>query len=110
MRGEPAPPATKVCINYVGGYRNTMTFVLTGLGIEEKAALVKRTLEQRLGGEKHFAALDVQLIRTDKPDPGANEEAQAFLRVTVKDPDAKKVGRAFSNVVIETLLTPRLAP
>jgi hypothetical protein len=65
---------------------------------------VKRTLEKRLGGEKSFQAFDVHLIRTDKGDPGANEEAQAFLRVTVKDPDAKKVGRAFSNVVIEMVL------
>jgi len=104
VRGEPAPPTTKVCINYVGGYRNTMTFVLTGLGIVEKAALVKRTLEKRLGGEKSFEAFDVQLIRTDKSDPDANEEAQAFLRLTVKDPDPKKVGRAFSNVVIEMVL------
>ena len=27
-RGEPPPPTTKVCINYFGGYRNSMTFVL----------------------------------------------------------------------------------
>ncbi len=104
VRGEPAPSTTKVCINYVGGFRNTMTFVLTGLGIDEKAALVKRTLEKRLGGEKNFQDFDVHLIRTDKPEPASNEEAQAFLRVTVKDPDAKKVGRAFSNVVIEMVL------
>jgi len=104
VRGEPAPPTTKVCINYVGGYRNSMIFVLTGLGIEEKAALVKRTLEKRLGGPGGFQAFDVQLIRTDKADPPTNEEAQAFLRVTVKDPDASKVGRAFSNVVIEMAL------
>jgi hypothetical protein len=104
VRGEPAPPQVKVCINYVGGFRNSMTFVLTGLGIEEKAALVARTLEKRLGGPGAFQAFDVQLIRTDRPDPPTNEEAQAFLRVTVKDPDASKVGRAFSNVVIEMAL------
>ena len=38
--GSPAPPAppppsdVKVAINYLGGYRNTMTLVLTGLDIE----------------------------------------------------------------------------
>ena len=31
-RGEPAPPTTKVAINYDGGFRNRMTFVLTGPG------------------------------------------------------------------------------
>ncbi|MDA8285550.1 MAG: DUF1446 domain-containing protein, partial [Actinomycetota bacterium] len=38
VRGEPAPAEMKVCINYVGGYRNTMTFVITGLDIDAKAA------------------------------------------------------------------------
>ena len=37
VRGEPAPPTVKVCLNYLGGYRNQMTFVLTGLDIDEKA-------------------------------------------------------------------------
>ena len=31
-------PTLKVAINYLGGYRNTMTMVLTGLDIEAKAA------------------------------------------------------------------------
>src|SRR3989442_1920151 len=29
-RGEPPPPTAQVCINYLGGYRNSMTFVLAG--------------------------------------------------------------------------------
>ena len=37
-RGEPAPPTTKVAINYEGGFRNRMTFVLTGLDQEAKSA------------------------------------------------------------------------
>jgi hypothetical protein len=37
-RGGPPPDELKVAINYLGGYRNTMTLVLTGLDIEEKAA------------------------------------------------------------------------
>ncbi len=36
--GEPAPPTTKVCINLEGGYRNRMSFVLTGLDQARKAA------------------------------------------------------------------------
>ena len=48
VRGEPAPPTVKVCLNYLGGYRNQMTFVLTGLDIDEKAALVERTLRRAL--------------------------------------------------------------
>ncbi len=49
-RGLPAPEDLKVCLNLLGGWRNSMTFVLTGLNIEEKAALTLRSLEQALGG------------------------------------------------------------
>ena len=35
--GEPAPATTKVAINLFGGYRNQMTFVLTGLDQDAKA-------------------------------------------------------------------------
>ncbi|MEW6269408.1 MAG: acyclic terpene utilization AtuA family protein [Thermodesulfobacteriota bacterium] len=104
VRGEPAPPDTKVCINYLGGYRNGMTFVLTGLDVEEKAALVRRTLFSALGGEERFDSVDVRLVRTDKEDATSNEEATALLRITVKDHDAAKVGRAFANAAIEMAL------
>ena len=41
-RGEPAPSTTKVAINYDGGFRNRMTFVLTGLDQAAKAAWIER--------------------------------------------------------------------
>ena len=104
VRGEPAPATTKVCINYLGGFRNTMTFVLTGLDIEEKARLAEDALFAALGGKDRFEEVAVQLIRTDRVDPASNEEASAFLRVTVKDKDPRKVGRAFSGAVVEMAL------
>ena len=104
VRGEPAPDTTKVCINYLGGFRNTMTFVLTGLDIEAKAKLAEDTLFAALGGKESFGEVNVKLTRSDKEDPASNEEASAFLRVTVKDKDARKVGRAFSNAVVEMAL------
>lgn len=104
VRGEPAPRDTKVCINYLGGFRNGMTFVLTGLDVEEKAALVRRALFAALGGEERFASVDVRLVRTDKTDASCNEEATALLRITVKDQDPKKVGRAFTNAAVEMAL------
>lgn len=104
VRGEPAPATTKVCINYLGGFRNTMTFVLTGLDIEEKARLAEDALFAALGGKDRFDEVAVQLIRTDRADPASNEEASAFLRVTVKDKDPRKVGRAFSGAVVEMAL------
>src|SRR5438093_6709866 len=104
VRGEPAPDTLKVSINYVGGYRNTMTFVITGLEVEAKAEIARRQLFESLGGEAAFDHVDVQLLRTDRPDAASNAEAMAQLRVTVKDRDAKKVGRAFSNRFIELAL------
>ncbi len=104
VRGEPAPATTKVCINYLGGFRNTMTFVLTGLDIEAKAKLAEETLFAELGGKERFDEVTVTLTRTDREDPASNEEASAFLRVTVKDKDPRKVGREFSGKVVEMAL------
>jgi hypothetical protein len=104
VKGEPPPPATKVCINYLGGHRNSMTFVLTGLDIEEKARVAEDTLWTLLGGREQFAEVSVRLTRHDRPDPSTNDAAFAFLQVTVKDPDAAKVGRAFSSKAVEMAL------
>ena len=48
--GEPPPSTTKVCLNTVGGFRNSVEFLLTGLDIEEKAALVQRADGGRVRG------------------------------------------------------------
>ena len=105
VRGMPGPETVKVGINYLGGFRNSMTFVLTGLDIDAKADLAERTLWSHFpGGKEHFDAVDVQLRRSDREDPATNEDAMAELRVTVIDRDETKVGRAFSSTVIEMVL------
>jgi hypothetical protein len=103
-RGAPPPADLKVAINYLGGYRNTMTLVITGLDIAEKAAWAEQELFGILGGRGSFAEVDTRLIRYDRPDAPANEQATAHLRVTVKDPDPRKVGRRFSNATMELAL------
>src|SRR6185503_5512772 len=50
-RGTPPPDTLKVGANTLGGFRHAMTFVLCGLHIEEKAALVREQLESRVGKE-----------------------------------------------------------
>ena len=99
-KGSPPPPALKVALNYLGGYRNTMTLVLTGLDIEEKAAWAREELFGLLGGENRFEAVDVRLLRFDKPDAPANEQATAHLRITVFGSDPGRVGREFSDAVL----------
>jgi len=103
-RGTRAPDHVKVCLNLLGGWRNSMTFVLTGLDIEAKADLTRRSLEEKLGGAHRFAEFDAQLIRSDKVDAPTNAEAAAQLRVTVKDADGDRVGRAFSDAATELAL------
>ena len=105
VRGDPAPSSIKVCINYLGGFRNSMSFVLTGLDIEEKAKLARETLLKSLGGGKQLDSLDFELVRSDKPDPTTNTEACALLRVTAKSQNPQLVGRPFSNAAVEMALS-----
>ena len=103
-RGSPPPSTLKVGINYLGGYRNTMTMVLTGLDIEAKAAWAEQELFELLGGRERFDEVDVRLLRYDRADALTNEQATAHLRITVKDHDRQRVGRAFSNATIALAL------
>lgn len=103
VRGTPGPESAKVAVNLVGGFRNAMTFVLTGLDIDDKAELVRRTLQKRLAADPP-AELEMRLVRSDRPDAPTNEQASAQLRVVAKDPDPDKVGRRFSGTVTELAL------
>ncbi|KJF16655.1 acyclic terpene utilization AtuA family protein [Acidithrix ferrooxidans] len=103
-RGSAPTQNLKVALNYFGGYRNTMTMVLTGPHIEEKAAWATEELFGILGGPEQFDEVDVQLIRFEREDALFNELATAHLRITIKDPDPTKVGRSFSNGVLELAL------
>ncbi|RJS46743.1 acyclic terpene utilization AtuA family protein [Nocardioides cavernaquae] len=102
--GTPPPPSLKVAVNFLGGYRNTMTLVLTGLDIEEKASWARAALFDILGGEDQFDEVDVRLLRFDREDAPTNEQATAHLRVSVKDGDPAKVGRRFANATMELAL------
>ena len=100
VRGTPPPPTLKVGVNTLGGYRNAMTFVLCGLDVDTKAALVRTQLEDRLGKD----GLDFVLARTDHPDADTEETASALLHVHVKDPDPARAGRGFSQAAVELAL------
>jgi hypothetical protein len=92
-------------MNEQGGYRNDIALALTGLDIDAKAKLVEDAFWEACPYEPaDFAHVSSKLVRTDKPDPASNEEAVAVWRLTLKDPDERKVGRASSNAVIEMAL------
>jgi hypothetical protein len=119
VRGEVPPERLKVSMNYLGGFRNTMSLVLTGLDAEAKADLALRTItgltlaeaadgrtpvELGAASRLHVAELHVSLELTASPDPATTHDAQSHLRLTVKDLDPKKVGKAFTTAGIEAAL------
>ena len=103
VKGQPPTRTTKVCINNLGGYRNSMTIILTGLDIEKKAQIVTEALFDSLGGKEQFSVVDVQLVHSEKKNPSTNEEAFAHLRLSVMDPEPKKVA-LFSSKLVELAL------
>jgi hypothetical protein len=102
-RGTPGPPTTKVCINLEGGFRNRMTFALTGLDQEAKAAWAESALFARLGGRERFDEVDVRFVPAPS-DAVPQEAATGRLHVHVKSRDERLVGRAFSSAVVELAL------
>jgi hypothetical protein len=107
VRGEPAPPTAKVALNYEGGYRNKMTFVLTGLEQERKAQWAHDALVTAMGGAERLAAADITMEARFVPAPadGADQErSSGLLHVHVKSPDERAVGRAFSSAAVELAL------
>ncbi len=105
VRGQAPPPTLKVAMNELGGYRNSFTVALTGLDIDAKAAFAQATFWDACPyGPDDFAFIESKVIHTNKPDPATQEEATAVWRVTAKDPDERKVGRAFADAMVHTVL------
>nr|WP_255346086.1 acyclic terpene utilization AtuA family protein [Streptomyces chartreusis] len=103
VRGEAPPPTLKVGVNRLGGFRNEVAFVLTGLDIEAKAGLVREQLTDALA-KSPPAEVRWDLVRTDRPDAPSEETASALLRLVVRDPSQEAVGRALSGAAIELAL------
>jgi len=99
VRGEAPPDTLKVCVNTLDGFRNSMTFVLCGLDVDDKAALARRQLESAVGAD----GLLWTLARTDHADADTEETASALLHVTIKTPDPKRA-KAFSRAAVELAL------
>ncbi|MGN9767587.1 acyclic terpene utilization AtuA family protein [Micromonospora sp. SD12] len=100
VRGTPPPGTLKVGVNNLGGFRNSMTFVLCGLDIPAKAALVRDQVEAAVGTE----GLEFTLARTDHADAADTEAASALLHVHLRDGDKARAGRAFSAAAVELAL------
>ncbi|MFJ6634448.1 acyclic terpene utilization AtuA family protein [Streptomyces sp. NPDC091376] len=105
VRGEAPPPTLKTGLNRLGGWRNEVVFVLTGLDIDAKARLVRDQIEDAFARAKSRPGeVRWDLARTDRPDADTEETASALLRLVVRDPDAEAVGRVVSGAAIEAAL------
>jgi hypothetical protein len=97
--GEPPPPTLKVCVNRRGGYKNDVTFLVVGLDVDEKIALLRAQLEAALGDQRP-SELAFTVLENDRDDPASEEAASALVRVVAKDADAARVGRAFTAAAV----------
>ncbi|EST39411.1 hypothetical protein N566_02105, partial [Streptomycetaceae bacterium MP113-05] len=106
VRGEAPPPTLKVGLTRLGGHRNEVTFVLTGLDVAQKAALVRAQMDAHFAAAPAGGPREVRwtLARTDRPDADVQEEASALLRLVVRDPDEARVGRTVSGAAVELAL------
>ncbi|WBB78830.1 DUF1446 domain-containing protein [Micromonospora sp. WMMD882] len=100
VRGAPPPGTLKVGVTTLGGFRNSMTFVLCGLDVPAKAALVREQVAAAVGPE----GLEFRLARTDHVDATDTETASALLHVHLRDGDRARAGRAFSAAAVELAL------
>ena len=101
VRGEAPPEQLKVCVNELGGCRNSVELVLTGLDVEAKAGWVREQLT---------AALDPAPARSS----GRPSRSRARRRhragrvgraaVHRPGPDAGPVGEPFTAAVVELAL------
>lgn len=107
-KGLPPSQKLKVSINLEGGYRNKMTFVLTGLDQREKADWLLASLIEQLGGSQHLTAAGIEIetrfVPADPSDERCQELSSGLLHISVKGPDERLVGRAFSSAAIELAL------
>ena len=105
VRGTAPTGTVKVAMNELGGYRNDLVVALTGLDVEAKAEVALAAFWDACPhGPDDFASCTTRIVRREHADPESNEAATAELRISVKDPDERRVGRAFSNAMVETAL------
>ncbi|MBB6175160.1 hypothetical protein HNR23_005302 [Nocardiopsis mwathae] len=114
VRGEAPPPDLKVGLNSIGGFRNDMTLVLTGLDLDAKAELAERQIRAALRGrEPERLEFHRASVVRGYPDRGGGpaeldapvqDAAAVRLHVEAVDPDPGKVGRGFGAAVVELAL------
>ncbi|WP_199907513.1 acyclic terpene utilization AtuA family protein [Nocardioides terrigena] len=103
VRGEAPPAQLKVCVNELGGFRNSVELVLTGLDVDAKAAWVREQLTAALAARPPQETTWSELV-LPAADADTEQGASTLLRCTVKDTDAGPVGKPFTAAAVELAL------
>jgi hypothetical protein len=100
--GSLPPTDAKVCLNALGGFRNGVEMLVTGLDVDAKVDWVTAQVEGAL--DPRPQVVEWHLERAAEADPATQAAATSRLRCAVKDPSPDPVGRAFSGAVVELAL------
>ncbi|MCG8150519.1 acyclic terpene utilization AtuA family protein, partial [Pimelobacter simplex] len=100
VTGAAPAEQLKVAVNTLGGYRNQVEFVLTGLDIDAKADWLRSQLDPQL------TAQSVTWTQTPARtgDADTEEGASVILRCIGKDPEAGPLGKPFTGPAVELAL------
>lgn len=102
-RGEQAPATLRVAVNYLAGYRNSVSFILSGLDMPEKLSVAEAALWELVpGGRPAFDEVAVDVIGTVDGEGAAGGLVE--LRISVLGADENLAGRGFSGAAVQTAL------
>ena len=104
VRGSAPPATTKVAITGVGGWENSVIFVLTGTDLDAKAALVERSVHRYAETVAGVDAVAIDRIGQAQHDPDSQNAGTELLKITVQGTE-QAAGRAFSSRMVELALS-----
>lgn len=104
VKGSPPTDTLKVCLNRLSGHRNMVRFVITGLDVEKKAAVVEDQFLSALGGREAFDDVTVRIHGSARPDPQTIDEAHSFLEIAVRGKNQDLIARRFPKAAVEMAL------
>ena len=104
VQGSAPPATTKVAITGVGGWENSMIFVLTGADLDAKAALVERSVRRDIEQVDGIDAVAIDRIGRAQHDPDSQNAGTELLKITVQGTQ-QAAGRAFSSRMVELALS-----
>ena len=102
-RGEPPPRRLKVCVNELGGFRNSVEFLLTGGELEAKKEWVRAQLE-RAWGERRPQTVVWHESPPGDPDSPSWDLATSVYRCVVRDPSPDVAGKGLTGPAVELAL------